>query len=267
MKSRAEDWLWQPIPDIPGIEHRKTVRIRECGEPLVPLSALAPNLILVRPEYYLAGYKSALNECYVRGTVGEKLVEAARLLPHGLRLLVLDGWRPLALQAELFERQRRRVKESNPHYTDEQVAAEAEIHVSLPADDPSLPPPHLTGGAVDLKICDERGKPLPMEPPFDCPVPESRTRYYEEKLAEGKALTRREREFLRYRRLLYNVLTRVGFTNYVREWWHFDYGDQFWGAIVGRESIYGRADLTDLPVGKAVDEAPPAVQPLGPRQA
>ena len=30
-----------------------------------------------------------------------------------------------------------------------------------------------------------------------------------------------------------------GFTSYAEEWWHFDYGDQFWGSITGQDAIYG----------------------------
>ena len=29
-----------------------------------------------------------------------------------------------------------------------------------------------------------------------------------------------------------------GFTAYLEEWWHFDYGDQFWGLATGRAARY-----------------------------
>ena len=44
-----------------------------------------------------------------------------------------------------------------------------------------------------------------------------------------------------------------GFTAYHEEWWHFDYGDQFWGLATGRPAIYGAA------------EPPPDVARLRPR--
>ena len=35
-----------------------------------------------------------------------------------------------------------------------------------------------------------------------------------------------------------------GFTAYLEEWWHFDYGDQFWGLATGRAACYaGNAGL------------------------
>ncbi len=40
-----------------------------------------------------------------------------------------------------------------------------------------------------------------------------------------------------------------GFTNYPMEWWHYDYGNQFWAKIKGVNAIYGRVDLRDLDKG------------------
>ena len=41
------------------------------------------------------------------------------------------------------------------------------------------------------------------------------------------------------RRLLFNAMVDQGFTNYSEEWWHFDYGNQFWALINGVHAIYG----------------------------
>ncbi|KAG0505300.1 MAG: D-alanyl-D-alanine dipeptidase [Candidatus Udaeobacter sp.] len=35
-------------------------------------------------------------------------------------------------------------------------------------------------------------------------------------------------EALRNRRLLYWIMREAGFANYPYEWWHFDWGTQFW---------------------------------------
>lgn len=47
-----------------------------------------------------------------------------------------------------------------------------------------------------------------------------------------------EAEALDNRRLLYHIMTSQGFTNDLEEWWHFDFGGQFWGKISGKRSIY-----------------------------
>ncbi|MCG4287414.1 D-alanyl-D-alanine dipeptidase, partial [Lactobacillaceae bacterium KNUT 0156] len=42
------------------------------------------------------------------------------------------------------------------------------------------------------------------------------------------------------RRLLYHVMTQAGFTNYIEEWWHFDYGNQNWATVSKRDfAVYG----------------------------
>ena len=41
------------------------------------------------------------------------------------------------------------------------------------------------------------------------------------------------------RRLLFWAMADQGFTAYVEEWWHFDFGNQFWGSITGHPAIYG----------------------------
>ena len=78
-----------------------------------------------------------------------------------------------------------------------------------------------------------------MGTPFGYFGPESRTRYFEEKIERGEDLSEAEYTFLKNRRLLYHVLTNAGFTNYREEWWYFDYGNQFWAKLNGTDSIYG----------------------------
>lgn len=40
------------------------------------------------------------------------------------------------------------------------------------------------------------------------------------------------------RRMLYNVMTHVGFTNLPSEWWHFDYGDDKWAQLNHTVPLY-----------------------------
>jgi D-alanyl-D-alanine dipeptidase len=49
--------------------------------------------------------------------------------------------------------------------------------------------------------------------------------------------------FTTNRRLLFQAMTRAGFTNYPGEWWHFDYGNQRWANVSGSDTaVYGAAD-------------------------
>jgi len=235
-------WVTTPIPELPGVEGRKDVQIVDCGEPLVPLSGFAPDLIIVRPQYALCGYLHAISEAFAREKVAKTLRDAAQLLRPSYRLLIWDAWRPKALQEELFLEYREKLRRAHPEYSEERLARETEIYVSLPSRDASVPAPHSTGGAVDLTICDPNGQSVPMGTDFDHFGPEAATRFFEERILSGEELSEQERLTLGYRRLLFWVLTMQGFTSYREEWWHFDFGDQFWGRITGRPSIYAERD-------------------------
>ena len=70
---------------------------------------------------------------------------------------------------------------------------------------------HNMGVAVDLTMVDlATGTEVPMGTPFDAFTEAAHTAN-----ATGRVA--------RYRRLLVDVMAEEGFTNYVREWWHFSY--------------------------------------------
>jgi D-alanyl-D-alanine dipeptidase len=238
-RTAFNEWFSIPIPTIPDVEISKNVRILECGEPLVSLSRISSGQFFIRPQYYLCGYKNALEEVLLRERMAHLLLRVAESLIPEFRLLIFDGWRPIELQRDLFERQKETVKRENPFYNKEQIIEKVETYVSFPSGDPLAPAPHYTGGAVDLSVCDKAGQPLRMGTEFDYFGPEAKTRYYEDRLASGDKLTNSEYVFLKNRRLLYHAMTSVGFTSYREEWWHFDYGNQFWAKIEGKTAIYG----------------------------
>lgn len=227
------------IPAIGEPEDWKELGIDECDEPLVSLESV--DRIVTSSEYCRRGYQNALRQTYVRLGVRSKLCDAAELLPLDHKLLVFDGWRPKALQEELFDELSGRNRREHPDLTDDEVTAMTKTYVTYPNDDPTAPNPHLTGGAIDLSICDADGSPLSMGTKFDEFSPKSRTRYYEDLLAIKKELSTDELSYLRNRRLLFHVMSAVGFTNYAEEWWHYDYGNQFWSSLTQQKAIYGPA--------------------------
>ncbi|MCS7233811.1 MAG: M15 family metallopeptidase [Synergistetes bacterium] len=231
-----------PIP-IPKVEWEwksvKSKEIRENGEKLVPLS-LFPEKILVRPQYFIQGIEGALPECYAREGVYRKLIEASLLLPDGHKLVILDAWRPIKVQQSLFNILREKFKTQYPNLNEEELTNLTLKFVALPSTDPKKPSPHNTGGAIDLTIADEYGRLLYMGTEYDDSTEISRTTYFEELILKGEKLGEKEIEALQNRRLLYHILTSVGFTNYIDEWWHFDYGNQNWAWMSGKSyALYG----------------------------
>lgn len=241
--NKYDDFRETPIP-IPARawnwgESRK-IKIEESQEKLVPMS-LAPDKILVNSQYYIQGIEGALPECYTRETVFKKLIQASNLLPKGFKFVIFDCWRPLKVQHSLFEILKAELKNRYPSLSDEEINNKTLTYVALPSKDPAKPSPHNTGGAVDLTIADDEGFLLKMGTEFDDSTSKAGTTYFEELLKKGAKLNSEELEALKNRRLLYHIMTSVGFTNYVDEWWHYDYGNQNWAWMSGKDhAIYGK---------------------------
>ena len=218
-------WHWEDIRAVP---------INFSNEPLVSLSYL-PEKMIISPQYFMQQLPGSRPELFARASVQAKLVEAAHLLPYGYKFVIFDTWRDMATQQALFDQMKAFVKRDNPAFTDEQITQAALRIVALPSTDANKPSPHNTGGSVDLSIIDEQGRLLDMGSPFDDISERARTTYYENNDADAQSETYRQN-----RRLLYHVMTQVGFTNYIEEWWHFDYGNQNWAFVSHRgPAIYG----------------------------
>lgn len=220
-----------------SVEGWQQVEIESCDEKMISLSQFGGSRIVVRPAYYEADFCNAEEEQFVRSGVFYKLREIAEGLPQGYKLVILDGWRSLELQEEIYNRFYKSLKRAYPQATAEELHQLCQNYVSLPSDDELCPSPHYTGGAVDLTLQDEKGYPIWMGTDFDDFTDKASSNYYEK---EWKILEDRDRKAKINRRLLHAHMVRNGkFTNYPEEWWHFDYGNQFWGKVTGNNAIYG----------------------------
>lgn len=235
------DWQRRQLPRIRGVEGWQGVHIDESGEELVSLRRFHRQVI-VDPLYHKWGIPGAVNDCQVRSGLAERLTTAARNLPSGWRFIVWDGWRPFGVQLHLFQRHKRKLKAEHPGSSQASIERRTARHVSEPSRDPTAPAPHNTGGAVDISLIDSSNTPLDLGTPFDHFGARSQTGYFEALEEHGEALSPSDRASSRNRRLLFWALDSAGFANYEAEWWHFDYGDQFWGLKEGRSAIYGIAE-------------------------
>jgi D-alanyl-D-alanine dipeptidase len=143
--------------------------------------------------------------------------------------VVWDGWRAFETQLALYEDWVAHLVHAHPEWEISHIEREAARYVSVPSTDPTCPAPHVTGGAVDLTLGDGDGRPLDLGTPFDAFVPE----------AGALALEHVPGGPRDHRRLLFWAMASAGFTAYVEEWWHFDFGDQFWGSVSGTHARYG----------------------------
>jgi D-alanyl-D-alanine dipeptidase len=169
-----------------------------------------------------------------RKTVVQKLLDAERLLPKGYRFKIYDAYRPIAVQQALWDYFRAQKETQNPDKTPKEIDKITAFCVSFPSYNVLEPSLHNTGGAVDLTIIDENGNELDMGCEFDEFSNKSWTNHFEQDCYNGE-----NNDVVRdNRRLLYNVMTAVGFTNLPSEWWHFDYGDDKWAQLNHTAPLY-----------------------------
>lgn len=194
------------------------------------------DFFIIAMDYYRQGIPNATDKCYMRKSVYDMLIQAARLLPNGYKFKIFDAWRPFAVQQWLFNHYKEMITERFSHLKGEELREKINSFVAIPVEDRESPPGHTTGGAVDLTIVDENGKELDMGSGFDEFSDVSTTIYFED---SDNEVAKNNRRFL------YNIMTDVGFTNLPSEWWHFDYGDRTWALLKGERIKYKGAFTLD----------------------
>jgi zinc D-Ala-D-Ala dipeptidase len=231
--------IYKEIPQLISIEGWKDHPILFYDERVVRLEKYESTKLILSPQYYYQGIPFSKEEMFLRKNVKERLLQASVQLPEGFSLVIWDTWRPFEVQQSLFEKYVHHFESTLSFNTKEDLMAYTETYVSLPSKNSNAPSPHSTGGAVDVTISDSNGILLNMGSDFDEMTSLSATRYFEEKLKKEGFLSKEEHEILLNRRLLFHIMSQAGFTNYQEEWWHYDFGNQFWGVITGKKALYG----------------------------
>ena len=196
-----------PIPELNGTDGWRDVPIEPVEERLVPVDAISPRVVDV-PRYHQAGLPGALTRGWLREGVAARLAAAAASLPDGMTLVVWDGYRPIETQAALFHGYLEELTMVHPDWPADALEDAAARYVTPPSRSHLAPPPHLTGGAVDLTLGDGDGRPLDLGTDFDAFVPEAGARALEGTPGRTRDL----------RRTLYWAMAGQGFTPYVEEW-------------------------------------------------
>jgi len=188
---------------------------RDDGDPLVDVRDV--------PELRLDGRAADAGGSYarLRSEVVSRLVDAQSKLPEGVRLLVVEGYRPYAAQQAIFTGYREELRRLHPGWDEDRLFVEASKFVS-----PVEVAPHSTGGAVDLTLCTGDGVELDMGTAIDATPVESDDACFTG--AGNISAAAREN-----RQVLIDALTAVGMVNYPTEWWHWSYGDRYWALMTG----------------------------------
>jgi D-alanyl-D-alanine dipeptidase len=223
----------EPEYDLPGEDQDEldAVEIRDNGERLVDFVALCPELRFspTHPVYEFPRVH------IVRESVARMLCEAAKNLKSiepRYTLQIVEGYRPLSVQRAMFKDQTEKVRRRFPDADEKRLMAEAGRFSAPP--EAKTPPPHITGGAVDLEIVNENGDRLDFSSPYDILDPRQ-AGWNSQGLSETA---------LRNRELLKAILEPTGLTPYVDEWWHWSFGDNGWALRVKAPfALYDRIEM------------------------
>lgn len=194
------------------------IRIRECGERLVDIRRYVPNVVVKLGRGRMEREKTA----YTRESVAKMLKESAKHLPKGMRFIINDAWRPAFIQCQIFFDFIKKGAKRYPGLKGEALIKEIEKYVA-PWKGVNASG-HMSGGAIDLRIVDSRGRKIPMR--------SKKLGYRENAISDQPLLPKLQQK---NRAILAQAMLAGGLTNYPLEYWHWSYGDYQWAKRNGKK--------------------------------
>jgi D-alanyl-D-alanine dipeptidase len=211
--------VWNKIP------------IKDNGDKLIVIPSC---LKFLDPHPYFnlgAPYKDKNFIWKLREEVVNRLVKVNDHLisKSSFNLLIYDSWRPLEVQEFMFKRAfLLECEKSDIDISFENIKSypsilkKVEKFWAYPSYDVRFPPPHSTGGALDVCLSDKEGNLIEMGSMVD-QMDETSNPYFYANIKNEEAIIWNSR-----RNLLREIMTKFGFCSHPNEWWHFSYGDQLW---------------------------------------
>ncbi|WP_445527769.1 M15 family metallopeptidase [Streptomyces cyslabdanicus] len=176
------------------------IPVAECGERLVDVRRGDSLLVDTRKQDPADAF------AYLREGVLGRLVKAQAMLPQGLQLLFVEGYRPPSLQREYFKEYADHLRAAHLDWSAEQIHSAASRYVSPPDI-----APHSAGAAVDLTLADADGHELDLGTRMNADPEESEGACY----THAANISEQARA---NRKLLCTALTAAGLVNYPTEW-------------------------------------------------
>ncbi len=225
------------------------IKINECNEPLI---SIPESLFRLKPHPYMslgAPYLNGADPWVLRKSVLNRLIEAQKYLEEYnpcLQLALFDAYRPISVQKFMFEYtvhetcKSRGIEINNPSVNRDviDIIDEVSRFWAKPSSNPSTPPPHSTGAAIDLTLSDMSGNQLDLGGEIDFIGDKSSPDFY---MKDSLRIPYSKYKVFHNRRsLLCSVMKKAGFVQHPSEWWHFSYGDQLWSWLTNESNaIYG----------------------------
>ena len=125
----------------------RAVPIEDNGEPLLDPRTLSHRIHFAEKH---PKFPDMTRTPRVRQRVAEMLAQAAGSLPDGTDIQIIEGFRPLTQQRFMYEEIKAEYAQRHPEWSRATLHRMTNIMSAPPAD--PCPPPHTTGGAVDLTL-------------------------------------------------------------------------------------------------------------------
>lgn len=214
----------------------KRVQLNESTEPFVDLKGIHPKIIVDNSMSQIASNSKYF--CYCRRKAADLLIESTRYLPEGFLFYIKEAYRPLSRQKISITNVYNHYLKKFPELHNKELMEKVYEYVA-----PVDVAPHPTGAAIDLTLIDQKGTEINMGTDFNAvPVEVDNKTYTYSKLVND------EEKFSRS--ILVQAMERAGFVNYPTEWWHWSYGDKYWGYYKNKDAIYGPIKEEDMAVEK-----------------
>jgi zinc D-Ala-D-Ala dipeptidase len=229
------------------------IPILDCGELLVPIPL--EQFAVESPHAYakVGAPYGERSPYYLRESVLASLIHAQKELQQhypNWRIQIFDAYRPVEVQQFMVNYTFIEAAKSQGLNPDE-LTQDQRQHIfaqvyqiwAIPSFDLATPPPHSTGGAVDVTLVDDKGEAVDMGSPID----EMSVRSHPDYFANSSEPA--QQQYHAHRQLLHQIMQSAGFLRHPSEWWHFSQGDQMWAWLYNQanpielvRARYGRVD-------------------------
>lgn len=192
----------------------------------VPLNPIVDPLFDLRtlPGGDHLSYAKSLPNALLRLGAAERIIAVAKTLKQkGYMLELLEAFRPYEKQKQEFEELSILIAAEHPELSGKELWRKITESIA----DPDVCPPHLTGGAVDVRLLDMNGGIVDMGNEFNT-VGSASVLMSPHISAEARQA----------RDMLVDAFLQHQYAPMPSEWWHFSYGDRYWGAFYDRPAIY-----------------------------
>jgi len=172
---------------------------------------------------------------YVRKTIADKLYKVSEILPAGMNLVLIEGYRTLKAQQESWDGKFQKLKAENPSWTENQIEQQVRLVVAKPTPLAN----HHCGGAVDVTLANSDGTLLDCGTPY--PSVAMSAEWHKKFQMLSEEITDEQKA---NRKILRDAMETEDFVWYPGEWWHYCWGDRMWAVYSNQtECFYGPAYL------------------------